>query len=240
MGYDELKNALPDILPSTNLKKESETSYSGPCPKCGGNDRFVYKTDSKRFWCRGCRPPEEIPPGDKIDFHCWLENSSVKDLAKRYIGNNKFPANNSLKGHSPAELWQRFSKEQINEKQIFNFLMGKRKISHETVKKLIKEKKVSYCEHALRKSLVVSYKDFQGNVKAVQYISLEGNFNGLDSNKLFSKGSKPSQSCFFQCGAALKDAKIIVLTEAAINAMSGLDCMENVCFLARAGFAGER
>ena len=40
---EKLKEILPDIPDAHgNLKKEGATSLCGPCPKCGGNDRFVY------------------------------------------------------------------------------------------------------------------------------------------------------------------------------------------------------
>ena len=69
---EKLKEILPDIPQAHgDLKKEGATSQCGPCPKCGGVDRFVFKTDSNRFWCRHCYPEDK--PGDKIGFHMWIE-----------------------------------------------------------------------------------------------------------------------------------------------------------------------
>ena len=63
-SIDELKLILPNIPEVVEgLRKESTSSYCGPCPKCGGDDRFVYKTDTGRFWCRQCNPKG----GDLID-----------------------------------------------------------------------------------------------------------------------------------------------------------------------------
>jgi len=75
----QILSNIPDIV--TNLKKESTTSFCGPCPICGGNDRFVYRTDSERFWCRQCNEKG----GDIVDFHVWIEGIDTKGLIKKYI-----------------------------------------------------------------------------------------------------------------------------------------------------------
>ena len=81
-SIDELKKILPAISDSVKgLCKESESSLCGPCPKCGGTDRFVYRIDQQRFWCRQCNPGG----GDVIDFHAWIEGITIKDLFKKYI-----------------------------------------------------------------------------------------------------------------------------------------------------------
>ena len=66
---EELKKMLPAIQNSVqDLSKESPKSLCGPCPKCGGDDRFVYRKDTKSFWCRQCNEKG----GDVIDFHAWI------------------------------------------------------------------------------------------------------------------------------------------------------------------------
>jgi len=40
----------------TTLHQKTETEFAGPCPKCGGTDRFIVFLDGKpRYWCRGCK-----------------------------------------------------------------------------------------------------------------------------------------------------------------------------------------
>jgi hypothetical protein len=77
---NDLKSSLPSVSSCTAIKKESGNSLCGPCPRCGGTDRFVYKTDSEKCWCRQCHEKAM----DIIDFHCWLYNKSIKDLFKDY------------------------------------------------------------------------------------------------------------------------------------------------------------
>src|SRR5919201_5533073 len=41
----------------TRLKKVASTAggeYAGPCPFCGGRDRFRVEPEKGRWWCRGC------------------------------------------------------------------------------------------------------------------------------------------------------------------------------------------
>ena len=84
--FEKLKEILPDIpRVHGNLKKEGATSLCGPCPKCGGVDRFVYKIDSRRFWCRRCNENG----GDVIDFHAWVEGTDVKGLLEKYLPEQK-------------------------------------------------------------------------------------------------------------------------------------------------------
>ena len=55
---------LPELLAQDShpLRRESADSWCGPCPKCGGVDRFVVK--GERWWCRQCEPRG----GDAIDY----------------------------------------------------------------------------------------------------------------------------------------------------------------------------
>ncbi len=71
----------PDILPvieqETTLKKVGRThggEYAGPCPLCGGRDRFRVWPERGRFWCRGCGAS-----GDVVDFIMKLRGLSFKD-----------------------------------------------------------------------------------------------------------------------------------------------------------------
>lgn len=52
----------------TGLRRESATEDAGPCPKCGGEDRFHAKEDW--FFCRQCNPNG----GDAVDFLRWAGN----------------------------------------------------------------------------------------------------------------------------------------------------------------------
>lgn len=55
--------------------------YHGPCPQCGGNDRFHIWPEhpqGAQFWCRGCGKG-----GDLIEFYRWRDNLSYRDACAR-------------------------------------------------------------------------------------------------------------------------------------------------------------
>lgn len=45
------------------LKKKTAKEYAGPCPECGGSDRFIVWPDRDAFYCRGCQAA-----GDELSF----------------------------------------------------------------------------------------------------------------------------------------------------------------------------
>lgn len=51
--------------------------YAGPCPRCGGEDRFHVK--GARFFCRQCFPRG----GDVIDFIQWLHQVDFREACRR-------------------------------------------------------------------------------------------------------------------------------------------------------------
>jgi DNA primase len=69
----------------TALRKVSRSGeYAGPCPRCGGMDRFHVK--GTRFYCRQCYPRG----GDVIDFVMLVENLSFQDACGVLTGNPSF------------------------------------------------------------------------------------------------------------------------------------------------------
>ncbi len=100
-NLEQLKQVLPGIKETVEgLRKESATSLCGPCPKCGGDDRFVYKPDQGRFWCRNCHEKA----GDIIDFHVWNEGTDVKGLMKKYLPRNPPKAHHKNKPKAAEAL----------------------------------------------------------------------------------------------------------------------------------------
>lgn len=51
--------------------------YAGPCPRCGGEDRFHVK--GARFYCRQCNPRG----GDIIDFVQWLDGCTFVEACRQ-------------------------------------------------------------------------------------------------------------------------------------------------------------
>jgi len=81
LSIPEIKDSLPGIHDSCQgLKKETADSLSGPCPKCGGDDRFVYRTDTEKCWCRQCHKESM----DIIDYHAWVNGVDNAEFIKSF------------------------------------------------------------------------------------------------------------------------------------------------------------
>ena len=81
-NIEELKNRLGPIENwVSDLKKETEKSLCGPCPNCGGTNRFVIRQDTGRAMCRQCHSGWM----DIIDFQDWRFGKSIKNLLKEYL-----------------------------------------------------------------------------------------------------------------------------------------------------------
>jgi len=237
----DIKHSLPGIFETCQvLKKESAKSYAGPCPKCGGHDRFIYKTDSGKCWCRQCHEK----PMDVIDFHCWLSGIEIPELIKKYRPELYIHrTSQKLNGASKdiISIWENIFCH-TNTDALFSFLHGKRKISKKTIEKAYDTGFVRFKKHAGKSSAVFPYKPLQGdNVFALQAISVDQKpfpftlKNGSPANKVFIKGSKPAQQVFFKCGNDITASKIIIISEAVINALTASECFPDACCLALGG-----
>jgi hypothetical protein len=70
------------IEPTTTLRKVGAREYAGPCPKCGGKDRFHVNLD-KGWFCRQCHSEHF---GDQIDFRVWLNNVTWIEAVQQLVG----------------------------------------------------------------------------------------------------------------------------------------------------------
>jgi len=99
----------------TTLKRKTAHEMAGPCPKCGGDDRFYVTADW--FACRGCHEKR----GDVIEFLAWLEGLSFKEACERLgadssVRTSATVAKRPAPMHTerlarPGETWQQKAKE---------------------------------------------------------------------------------------------------------------------------------
>lgn len=69
--------------------RRSGAEFEGPCPKCGGTDRFSFHPGKAVWNCRGCKP--EAIAGDIIGLVMWLDHCDAVEAAKRLSGENGPP-----------------------------------------------------------------------------------------------------------------------------------------------------
>jgi hypothetical protein len=67
------------------LRRESATEWSGPCPICGGDDRMHVKADA--FFCRKCHPQF----GDPIEYTRWLHRVDFAGAINILTGQTQEP-----------------------------------------------------------------------------------------------------------------------------------------------------
>lgn len=102
---------LVDLLHADGfgLKKAATTNggeYSGPCPWCGGRDRFRVWPKTGRFWCRGCNKA-----GDEIQYLRDLRGLSFHEACEA-IGHIPAPRASAPAAfaprhrEAPSEAWQ--------------------------------------------------------------------------------------------------------------------------------------
>jgi phage/plasmid primase-like uncharacterized protein len=63
------------------LKKAGTAEWEGPCPMCGGTDRFSINTKKQVFNCRKCGAK-----GDVIDFVMWLSGCDKVEACEQLTG----------------------------------------------------------------------------------------------------------------------------------------------------------
>lgn len=83
IDIDQIKQAvdLRELAAAyTSLHRESSTEQAGPCPKCGGHDRF--RAAAAWFFCRQCHPKR----GDCFEFIIWLHGCTFKEAAAILTG----------------------------------------------------------------------------------------------------------------------------------------------------------
>ena len=100
------------------LRHVSGDEYAGPCPKCGGRDRFHVKADT--WQCRQCAPWGDGKAHDAIGFVMWRDNCTFGEACEALGGQKTaLQAPGIEKGRksatildvlppaaAPADLWQ--------------------------------------------------------------------------------------------------------------------------------------
>lgn len=92
---EALKKALLPISESVpGLTRKTAKELAGPCPWCGGEDRFVVFKDSGRYLCRECSPKG----GDVIDFHRRMEGLDIGGLTQKHLGQHPEASTSNVTG----------------------------------------------------------------------------------------------------------------------------------------------
>ena len=80
----------------TALTKDSEIWWSGPCPNCGGRDRFAVDTKRNTFRCRGCEAR-----GDTIALVMLASGCGFREAVERLAGEAWRPSSSARASRLP-------------------------------------------------------------------------------------------------------------------------------------------
>jgi DNA primase len=101
---DTQTNLLDLIGNDTQMRRVAATQggeYAGPCPFCGGTDRFrvwpEHSSGQGRFWCRQC-----AAKGDAIDYLCTRDRIGFNEACQRLRIPLDLPSKEPPRGTSPA------------------------------------------------------------------------------------------------------------------------------------------
>ncbi len=67
------------ISRDTQLTRKTRDEFHGPCPKCGGTDRFTVNVAEGWWFCRQCSPRRGDAPG----YLMWLQNLTYPEALAR-------------------------------------------------------------------------------------------------------------------------------------------------------------
>ncbi|MFT5700269.1 MAG: 5S rRNA maturation endonuclease (ribonuclease M5) [Desulforhopalus sp.] len=241
-------NLLKEVLPSIpvihgNLKRESSGSKCGPCPFCGGDDRFVYKIDSERWFCRKCASKG----GDLIDYHARINNTNFRGLCDMFLSevgmsNHSDDAKKTfatIDSERPVNLkkqWGEFGVlnldchilkkyADIRGLPIDCFFDGSVSSSVRTGRYLQKE-----CVAFMFKSICGT------KYSAIQYAtSTEESFSRTLPKRIFGKGHLAREGFFILRSQKFKNSTIVILVESVLDAIAGIKADPSACWIAVGG-----
>ncbi len=230
-NIEELKRVLPGIETFTTLKKIGNERH-GACPFCGGEDRFwINAKDPYRWACRQCKKS-----GDIIDLHKKTHNLTTDDLFKKYLPNST-QARKSQVPSLPGLSLKEWNEKPALKELAFQLLCDLRKIDKTIVSQLIDDGQIKTGKHKSKQYVAFPFFDLAGeNINAVQLITVDGKPFFEDVKKLFRKGDKPGDDCFFAIGADIRDTRAdLIISESAINAITAYECCPDACSIALGG-----
>jgi hypothetical protein len=231
----------------TTLHRESATERAGPCPKCGGNDRF--HVTATGFFCRECHPIQPGKPwGDVIEFVQWLEGCTFPEACNRLSGAG-LPATTErrapVKKQAPAAWasvkWQQSAERLVSEahERLFTEGEGEQGRAYLEGRGLHSGTWLTYrlgfaqaalpgTEGRKRAPAVVVPWIVQGKVRAIRYRFLEvQHYTDAEGRERAEKQTAQAGSGFIGVlfgGQALEreqaESRALVLLEGEINAMS--------------------
>ncbi|WP_287037855.1 DUF3987 domain-containing protein [Desulfobacter sp.] len=158
---------------------------------------------------------------DIIDFHGWLTGKTIPDLMREYL---------------PDDAGQNEDTRQPTPHDLFS----KRGLTGEVIRILTEARGLKVTAHAGKQCVAVPYVSLQGEIKATQFLTIDQRpfpftEKNKPANKVFGRGDKPGDDCFFFAGPGPDQAKEFIFCESVINAMTAFQWFPDACCIALGG-----
>ena len=90
---------IEDIIETHGIKLRGRIERIGPCPVCGGTDRFAINTRKQLFNCRGCGTG-----GDVISLVQFLDDCTFREAVETLAGSPREARGGYRSTSSPGAL----------------------------------------------------------------------------------------------------------------------------------------
>ncbi len=261
-AFQELKRRLPNYDLSNMKRATTAGEYKGPCPFCGGNDRFFIQTQGSlegHGTCRKCGFS-----GDKIDIYKKKTGKNLRELFQEYMPECQYqaPAHTPINGSSPQPTTPRHTRQDkpllpqpscmdewnnqcLSIKSAGDVLkpfIDRRGFSEDIINGLIASGRLKIRTKNGKQSVAYSFSPLPGgDVGTIQYQTIDGEAypftvkNGDPVNKILGTGHKAGGGVFFSCGPDIKSTKTAIITESVNNAITAHECFPDVSCIALGG-----
>lgn len=92
--------SLADIAVARGFAFDRAGNHAGPCPHCGGKDRFSISIRKGAFLCRQCMPKGG---GGAISLVMFLDGCGFRDAVETLIGERDAPVKHAAAAYLPAK-----------------------------------------------------------------------------------------------------------------------------------------
>jgi DNA primase len=208
---------LRSLVETGGIQLQGHAELYGPCPKCGGTDRFHIRRFGDRDWffCRQCHQQR----GDAIEYMRWLHGLSFQDAVtvlqhQSHAVIDPKPSPSSLRStppanEPPASAWQTSKLAEVNAAQdtlwrtatALQWLRSERGLNDQTIRHF----KLGLIQEGRAAGITIPH--FYGDLLWAVRTRL-GRYARHGIRYMLHTGSKP---CFYNAGALAKASTVLIV-----------------------------
>jgi putative DNA primase/helicase len=194
--WDRARGRWQNILPAFGIDPKFLTTKNGPCPMCGGKDRwrFTDHDGGGKWWCNACGH------GDGIDLAMKFTKQSFADVVKRIedvLGDA--PLAKTRPARSPEQnrdalraLWQHGRLIEPDD-PVDRYLTGRGITIRDYPRCLRFVRQAKHANGTVHPAMLAAVSDTDGKPATIHktYLTVDGQKAAVDRVRLFCPGSRP-------------------------------------------------